>query len=575
LLLAIVAGFAAYKFLGRSRSAINLRNIEIRPLTDHRQVVGFAAISTDGNWIAYGRLEGERSLRVKQVATGSEVTVVPLQPGFFGSGATFSGSGNYLYYTHTDPANLNAYNMYAVPSLGGRPRLIVRDVVSGGAFSSDARNLVYWRTIEEKGEDQILVADPDGNGEHIITRHDSGIKGLRSDPSWSASSNLICIAANQRGKDSVSAILVLTPEGKVVKSFPFPMFVNSVAWIPDASGILFIGAQDSRGLRSQIWLQPYPSGQPVKVSNDLNQYSSLSVTADGRSFVTLQYRATASIYEGESPAVLNGNINWNLTPISDEQATGYSLAWMSPDQLLQTDIGGHIYVTAADGSARVRLLGNDEAAFAPTACGSDRSVILSRTLDGRQNLWRLNVATGDLKQLTFGEGAVFSSCTPDGKWVVYLGDSADDSLLHIFRLSADGGKPVELSRGNLGPPAVSPDGKLIAYLKSYGQGATAQKNFVVQNLEGKNPLQELEAPANSDYLGWTPDGQALTYLHTQAKTRNLYMQPLTGGPPVQLIHFDSEPSAVIAYAWSNDGKKIAVTRSRLNDQDVVMFTNFR
>ena len=51
-----------------------------------------------------GRREGERSLRVKQVATGSEVTVVPPQTGFFGSGAAFTPDGNYLYYTHADPA---------------------------------------------------------------------------------------------------------------------------------------------------------------------------------------------------------------------------------------------------------------------------------------------------------------------------------------------------------------------------------------------------------------------------------------------------------------------------------------
>ena len=34
-------------------------------------------------------------------------------------------------------------------------------------------------------------------------------------------------------------------------------------------------------------------------------------------------------------------------------------------------------------------------------------------------------------------------------------------------------------------------------------------------------------------------------------------------------------AAIIAYAWSRDGKKIAITRSRYNDQDVVMFSGFR
>jgi len=53
------------------------------------------------------------------------------------------------------------------------------------------------------------------------------------------------------------------------------------------------------------------------------------------------------------------------------------------------------------------------------------------------------------------------------------------------------------------------------------------------------------------------------------------MQPLAGGPPVQLTHFDAEPAYVAAYAWSRHGKKFAITRARYNDTDVVMFSGFR
>ena len=60
-----------------------------------------------------------------------------------------------------------------------------------------------------------------------------------------------------------------------------------------------------------------------------------------------------------------------------------------------------------------------------------------------------------------------------------------------------------------------------------------------------------------------------------ATSPNLYMQPLSGGEPVQLTHFDSEPAVVSAYAWSRDGKKFAITRARYADTDVVMFSGFR
>jgi len=577
LLLAVVASFGLYKLLRRNISVIDTRNISIRPLTDHGQAVYFATISSDGRLVAYGRREGERSLRVKQVITGSEVTVVPPQTGLFGPGATFTPDGNYLYYTHTDPANPNNTNLYSVPALGGTSRQIVSDVASAPAFSPDGKRIVYVRTIPAKGEDQVLIAHADGTGEQVVMRHESGIKGLITGPSWSASANLIAIGAFDQGKSRITSILIIAPDGKLARSFPLPTLVSAVVWMPDSTGLFFVAAEKSTGLRPQIWFQPYPSGDPFKISNDLSQYASVSVTADGKSLVTTQGRQSATIYVGNSPIALNDKVDWHLTPISTEQATGYEISWTGAGKLLQRDAAFHVYVTAADGSSRVRLLENDELAFNPKACGSKDIVVVSRVSESNTpNLWRLNVASGELKQLTFGRNEEESSCTPDGKWLVYSGPQATDNMTRIFKISIDGGTPVELARGVVFDPAVSPDGTLVAYGRIDGQGVNAESKFIVQKLDGSAPLQEIAAPSTFNWLGWTPDGHALTYVHnTTGNTQNLYMQPLAGGGPVQLTHFDSEPALVPAYAWERDGKKIAITRARYNDTDVVMFSGFR
>ncbi len=577
--LAIAAAFGVYKLLSKSTPTINTRNLSIRQLTDHGQAVGFAAISSDGKMLAYGRREGERSLRVKQIVTGSEVTVVPPQTGFFGNGASFTPDGNYLYYAHGDPANGNTHNLYSVPALGGTPRQIVSDTTSAVSFSPDGKRMVYRRTIHEKAEDQLLIANADGGGEQVIFKHESGVNGFSTDPSWS-SSDLIAVATLQLGsKNTFASILVLTPEGRLIKSLALPMIVGAVAWLPDSSGLLFIGREKSTGFRGQIWFQPYPAGDAFKISNDLSQYGSLSVTADGKSFVTTQGRQAATIYVGDSPAVLSDKIDWKLAPISTEQATGYSLSWTAAGKLLQTDAAYHLYMTASDGGGRARLLENDDSDFGPIACGPGDWVIVSRVLESNTaSLWRLNIATGELKQLTFGKDDEIPSCTPDGKWMVYRGYAASDGVVHIFKVPTEGGAPIELAKGSLSSPAVSPDGTLVAYGKIEGQGASAKSKFVVQKLDGDAPAQEIEVPSTYTWSGlwWTPDGHALTYVHnTTGNIINLYMQPLAGGAPVQLTHFDSEPSVVSAYAWSRDGKKIAITRSRYNDTDVVMFSGFR
>ncbi len=579
LALIATAGFGIYKLLNRNTPAIDMRNLSIRQLTENGQVTDFAAISLDGRFVAYGRREGERSLRVKQIATGSEVTVVPAQAGFFGSGIAFTPDGNYLYYPHTDPANEHILNLYSVASLGGATRKIVSDVYGAAAFSPDGKRIAYLRGSEAKGEQQIVIANADGTSEQVVYTRSAGEGvGLIADPSWSSVSGLIAVGAFDQGPNRITSILVFTPEGKLVKTLPLSSLVTAVAWMPDSSGLFFVAGEKSTGMRWQIWFQPYPAGAPVKVSNDLNQYTSISVTADGKSFVTTQAHHMATIYVGDSPLELNDEIDWKLAAISNEQATGYGLSWTADGKLLQRDLSFHDYVTSSNGANRVRLLEKDDLDFDPHACGSADLIVVARALENNApNLWRLNLATGELKQLTFGKDEEKGSCTPDGKWLVYNGSSPNDPVGHIFKMPADGGPSVELASGTPFSPTVSPDGKLIAYGKAEGQGATAKMRVFIQRLEDKQIVNEIEMPqADWHELGWTPDGHALTYVrNTTGSLQNVYMQPLAGGPAVQLTHFDSEPGLVLAYAWSRDGKKFAITRARYNDTDVVLFSGFR
>ena len=72
-------------------------------------------------------------------------------------------------------------------------------------------------------------------------------------------------------------------------------------------------------------------------------------------------------------------------------------------------------------------------------------------------------------------------------------------------------------------------------------------------------------------LRWTADGQALTYPLQQGDAVNLWVQPISGGPPRQITHY---ADLMNAYAWSPDGKRLAVSRTA-RTSDAVLFRNFR
>ena len=580
-LLLAAAAFGIYKLVARGGNVIDPRNATLRKLTDHGQVVtGTSTVSADGRWIAYARREKERSLRVKQVLTGSEVTVVPPQPGFFAAGIniapTFTPDGNFLYYVHTDSSNTNTSNLYAVPSLGGEPRQIVADVIGGASFSADGKRIVYKRSAQDKGEDQIAINSAGGGDETIIYRRPTAGVGLVSNVSWSPAADLLAVSCIDATAKSLSRILVLDLTGREVKSFPLPIFITELNWSPDGSGIFFVGVADNEPSRSQIWFLPYPSGTIQKVTNDLSPYAGVSLTADGKSLVSTQEQPSGTIYVAEVPPLLNNKTAWKFNAISSEQAPANSLSWTASGRLLQHDTTFRAYIMNGDGSSRTPLLQNDNFNLNPVACGEGDLVVVARS--GKENhiqLWRLNAITGETKQLSNGRDDEGAACTPDGKWVFFQGTQESDGFYHLFKVPIDGGQPVELGRASVGTPAISHDGKFVAYFRLDGQGPNAKQKFIVQSIDGGGPVKEIEAPSGAANIAWTPDDRALSYFRLLGNASNLYMQLLTGGPPVQLTYFDSEPSSVTAHAWSRDGKKLAITRSRLNDTDVVMFQGLR
>ncbi len=139
------------------------------------------------------------------------------------------------------------------------------------------------------------MADADGSNERVmLTRGVYEICAL----DCNSKLGLIALAMRVLSQQVRMRILVVNAEGKTVADFPQQRGVLDVAWLPDGSGILHTARKlpDTH----QVWFQPYPKGEPVRITNDLNQYSGLSVTGDGRSFVVTQTDAITSVYYGAS-----------------------------------------------------------------------------------------------------------------------------------------------------------------------------------------------------------------------------------------------------------------------------------
>ena len=130
--------------------------------------------------------------------------------------------------------------------------------------------------------------------------------------------------------------------------------------------------------------------------------------------------------------------------------------------------GGDIWTVPATGGTASLLVSNsaNEARPLYSPDGSQLAFISTRT--GNGDIYLLTLSTGELKRLTFDDGAdQLDGWSRDGRWIYFSSTSRDiGGLNDIFRVSVSGGTPMQLSADrytNEFFSAPSPDGNTVAF----------------------------------------------------------------------------------------------------------------
>src|SRR5204863_8605449 len=79
-------------------------------------------------------------------------------------------------------------------------------------------------------------------------------------------------------------------------------FVGQAAWLPDQKGLVAVAASQREKISTwrsggaQIWYVPLADGAPVMITHDWMEYRGISVTADGKSIMTVARDSTGDVW---------------------------------------------------------------------------------------------------------------------------------------------------------------------------------------------------------------------------------------------------------------------------------------
>ncbi len=532
-----------------------------------------AAISPDGKYVAY--TDGQvpvQSLRLRLVSTAGNAEVVPpAQAQYWG--ITFSPDSNLIYYVRADGEDARTGVLYEVPVLGGGPRKLIDDVTSPITLSPDGKQAAFFRTLHGKPEMALMVANLDGSGEkQLATLPPTGFPPEQG-PAWSPDGKQIAVADPKADADTtyvtVAGIAVAGGAKKSLSSTKF-YYPQQLAWISGSAGMLVIGQDRPTAFSPQLWHLTFSGEKTHRLTQRLENYSSVSLTRDSSTLIATQWRPVSVVWTvpvgGGEPA----RVQSQLGGIDGK----YGLATLPGNRLVYSSyVSGNwiILLSDLDGGHQKQLTFDNAGDYDPAATPDGRTIVFASNRGGGRSIWRMDVDGGHLKQLTQGTLDWTPHSSPDGKWVAYSALNAGKRS--IWKVPIDGGPSTQLTDKLSNQPAFSPDGKLVACLYSEERKNSRMKIAIVPAAGGA-PVRLLDLPPTAETLitsiRWLPDGKAVAYADTKGGVSNVWSQPLAGGAPRQLTNFHSERT--MKFDISADGK-IVCSRGG-NVSDVVMIKVF-
>jgi Tol biopolymer transport system component len=583
-LLVVGAGYGVYSLLRGKAAAIPFRNFTITKVTDNGKSVR-AALSPDGKYIlSVVEDAGKQSLWLRHVETNSDTQVVTPEATHY-SRLAFSPDASYLYFRRPTGTMEDVHDFYRAPVLGGTPRAIAHDVDTNIAFSPDGKRIAYGRANDpEVGKFQLLTANPDGSDEKMFAGGEA--RGIPQFMQWmpdgkSLLGTTIQVGGSLAGLESFD---VASGGSKMMANFNGMLFSELAPAASGAGAFVNVTRVDSLDFRSQLAFVSFSPMEIHSITNDINNYSGLSISADNKTIAAVLRKDNRTFFLLPSAGSTGNPPSPALTQEKDVDNFG----WSAGGELYLAEPGKLVRVSP-DGSNRVIVL--NQSVTEPASCGADHSgapkphpIVFVAShhspagIDGR-SVWRVDADGANPKEISDTKSDFNPTCSPDGKWVYYNIGGTN----RINRVSIDGGKPeavpgVDVPGAIFGSPYfdISPDGKTLAFLATISPrpGAEPQQKIVLVALDGgPQPSRRMlePNPLMSKPLVFSPDGKSVVYGIRENGVDNLWLQPIDGAGPVgggrRLTNFSADE--IRWYAYSPDGKTIGVLRNR-PESDVVL-----
>jgi dipeptidyl aminopeptidase/acylaminoacyl peptidase len=367
------------------------------------KTVADPSLSPDGSrlvytlsWVDADSLESRSRIMMLELDRGQDRQFTQ---GVKDSGSRFSPDGGKLAFLRADRQNRR--QVWVIPLNGGEARQLTSE--PGGVvdfvWSPDSRQLAFCADVgpESENKDDCTPLIPE-------VRQVRRIRYQYDTLGW-------------RGDSHFHIFIADVVDGPVRQVTDGDWDDLSPVWSPDGSRIAFVsGRRDDRDFRAltEAYVVPASGGEPCRWSEGLTSIGALTWSPDGQKLLAVGSPAPGFlvVWQGWLYVLEPGKPPIRLTDDSFRPLLGFpsisrpaELRWTDDHRIiLLGDAQGEsfLYQVSPAGDSTRRLLGGGwQNTDLTLDASAQNAVVLSSSWRSPSDLFYLNLATGDRKQLTF------------------------------------------------------------------------------------------------------------------------------------------------------------------------------
>jgi len=340
---------------------------------------------------------------------------------------------------------------------------------------------------------------------------------------------------------------------------------RQVRWMPNGRGLV-MAYRSIYVNQYQLGYLTYPGREFHKITNDLNDYQQISLSADGRSLSAMLNQ------EDDNIAIFPAGSKIS----SGDQATvipGIGFSWLGTEHMsVVENLVADRNITNVDLATKEKSVTFSSANVLPwdvSACTADTIVFTGFSkADLKQSVYVTDLDGANLRRLTFGKGDDHVACSSDGKWVMFF-DFSDRS---IRKVPLSGGSSQVLVPSEQKPmpwfAAVPGRGEILVQVPVKDawqfQFVSIASGQVIERVPGGGMQQACP-------VSISPDKKSVDFVPC-AGAFDIWRLPKAGGQLQQLSHHGSSriQDPIWKFAWSPDGQRLAVARKPLKRDAVIL-----